>query len=1172
MYLTRLDIHGFKTFPARTKLAFPRGLTAIVGPNGSGKSNLADAIRWALGEQSMLALRGRKSEDVIFAGTPGRSPAGMTEVALTFANEDGAFPLELAEVSIARRAYRSGENEYLLNGNRVRLRDIQQLLAAAGIGHGMMIGQGLIDQVLAQRPEDRRILLEEAAGVRALYMQEHEADNKLLRVHDNMNRVRDILLELEPRLATLASQAQAAQRAEALQQELAQALHTWYAAQLAQLVTEEEAATRDAEGVTSALAALETRLAHNAAERQTLENTMREQEQALHRLDARAGGLRNRLHDLTQRQAVQQERQTHLRRSVAEAQGREADLAARQEAVTARLPEQEAALAATSTALTALQGEWHAVKGGIERREEAGRAAEEALQRLRQDGVAVTTRLSSLTAAIADVKRQREAVLTRAAEAAEQLQHVRRLQRDRTAERTKLQTHAEELQARAAAALAEKERAESEFAEAERALQELEVARQEPLRRRADLEGRVSALQALLAGTVADDERAPETVAAQAGVRMLPALSTVDVPARIATALAAALPGETMLAASMQDAGKLVIHVVGAAAAHATVLAADLLAGEQRAVPALPGVVGCAADLVTLPAASAALAPVLRAILVVEDVPALLAVAQAQPWPLLVTLDGVVYSGGVFRYAQAAAQRGQQQAQYRKLAAELEELRRRCEGFAEQETALRGRQEQARAAARQVAQTHARGAEAAQAAAAAVQRHTHEREELARQCAWWEQVAAETQARRAELEETIADREREAPLAVAAKERLTRELGERERAHADLRQELETQRAAVGSLQTQLAVQQQRKEHLTRAIAQLRAERQGFLGERTKIAALRAERQEALGALQADMATTAETVRQTADQRAAADAARTAQREQLERSRVQHGVLTRTRADLANQRSARAAERSRAEQVLAGVRQRREDTVVRWLSDEPEAEPVPEPAAESLEELQQRVTSLRRRVRRIGPVNPLAVEEFGLLEQRATFLREQIDDLEAATGDLDEVKRQLRRTVRRDFTATFRQVATDFRRMVRVLFDGGDAELSLTDPQDPARTGIEITVRLPGKRRQALSLLSGGERALVALALLFALLSARATPLCLLDEADAMLDETNIVRFCRLLREYGQETQFLIITHNRGTMEMADALFGVSMAEEGVSQVLSLRLEELREQVLSPVG
>ena len=245
---------------------------------------------------------------------------------------------------------------------------------------------------------------------------------------------------------------------------------------------------------------------------------------------------------------------------------------------------------------------------------------------------------------------------------------------------------------------------------------------------------------------------------------------------------------------------------------------------------------------------------------------------------------------------------------------------------------------------------------------------------------------------------------------------------------------------------------------------------------------------------------------------------------------------------------------------------------MRWLSDEPDVEPVPKPAADPLEELQGRVTSLRNRLRRIGPVNPLAVAEFSELEQRATFLREQIADLEAAQEDLDEVKRQLRRTIRQDFTATFQRVAADFRTMVKVLFDGGDAELSLTDPHNPDQTGIEITVRLPGKRRQALSLLSGGERALVALALLFALLSARHTPLCLLDEADAMLDETNVVRFCKLLREYGRETQFLIITHNRGTMEMADALFGVSMSEEGVSQVLSLRLEELREQVLSPAG
>ena len=313
MYLTQLEIHGFKTFPTRTRLAFPQGIAAIVGPNGSGKSNLADAIRWALGEQSMLALRGRKSEDVVFAGTPRRAQGSMTEVALTFDNEDGTFPLELAEISIARRAYRSGENEYLLNGNRVRLRDIQQLLADAGIGQGMMIGQGLVDQVLAQRPEDRRVLLEEAAGVRSLYMQEHEAENKLQRVHDNMSRVRDILLELEPRLAVLEKQAKEAQRAENLQQDLARELHAWYAAQLAELVAEEQAATQELEQIHATLTALETQITSQTEERTRQAQAIQERDQGLHRLDARTGGLRNRLNDLAQRQAVQQERQTHLR-------------------------------------------------------------------------------------------------------------------------------------------------------------------------------------------------------------------------------------------------------------------------------------------------------------------------------------------------------------------------------------------------------------------------------------------------------------------------------------------------------------------------------------------------------------------------------------------------------------------------------------------------------------------------------------------------------------------------------------------------------------------------------------------------------------------------------------------------------------------------------------------
>lgn len=1172
MYLTQLEIHGFKTFPARTKLVFPQGITAIVGPNGSGKSNIADAIRWALGEQSMLALRGRKSEDVVFAGTPRRAPGSMTEVTLTFDNEDGAFPLELAEVSIARRTYRSGENEYLLNGNRVRLRDIQQLLADAGIGQGMMIGQGLVDQVLAQRPEDRRVLLEEAAGVRSLYMQEHEAENKLQRVHDNMNRVRDILLELEPRLKTLETQAREAQRAKTLQQELIQVLHDWYAAQLAELVAEEQTASQELEQIQTTLTDLAARIAGQSRERREREATIQEHEQAVHRLEARLGGLRNRLNDLAQRHAVQKERHTHLSRNVEEVAAREAELLERQATATARLPEQEAALAEATESLTALQAEWHSVRGGISRNDEARREAEESLQKLRQEGVGVTTRLSSLTAAIHDARRQREAVLTRAAEAAEQLQYVRKQQMDRAGSLATLQQEAETSQSQAAERESARDAADAALAKIEEALRNLESERQEPLRQRADLEGRTEALRAVLEGAVSGEDATPAAVAAKAGITLLPPVAAADLPDTITTALEAVLPGEAFLADSAQDAEKLIAHLVKSATAQATVVAAKLLDAEERAVPSLAGVVGCAADLIALSQESAALKPVLRAILVVEDLSAILTVAARQPWPLIVSLDGIVYSNGVFRYAQASVQRGRQQQEYKKLTARLADMRRACAELAEKETALRAKQEQLRVEAREAAEAHARSAEEARTAKAHLQRQTHEYDELARQCAWWEQVEEETRVQREEIDDTIAAREREAPLAVAAKERLTREIGEQELSANALQQEVEEQRAQVSSLQTQLAVQQQRKEHLTRAVAQMRGEQNGLLDEQSRIVATLSERKEALHVLQTELTATAEATRQTTDHVAVADAESKEQRANLAELRAQLGALNRSGADVENRRAELDRESIRAEQVLAGVRQRREETVVRWLSDEPEAEPTPRPSAVPLEEMQSRVTTLRNRVRRIGPVNPLAVEEFAVLEERANFLREQIADLEAAGNDLDEVKRQLRRTIREDFTATFQQVAADFRAMVKVLFDGGDAELSLTDPNNPDQTGIEITVRLPGKRRQALSLLSGGERALVALALLFALLSARATPLCVLDEADAMLDETNVGRFCRLLREYGSETQFIIITHNRGTMEMADALFGVSMAEEGVSQVLSLRLEELREQVLSAAG
>ena len=518
-------------------------------------------------------------------------------------------------------------------------------------------------------------------------------------------------------------------------------------------------------------------------------------------------------------------------------------------------------------------------------------------------------------------------------------------------------------------------------------------------------------------------------------------------------------------------------------------------------------------------------------------------------------------------------QRGQQQVQYRKLTARLADVRRQCRELEQKESEQRVARGRLREEAREAARAHNESAAQAQTAHAAVQQRTHECDELSRQCAWWEQVEEETRAQRVELDDTIAAREREAPLAVAAKERLTREIGERERARNVLQQEVETQRATVSSLQTQLAVQQQRKEHLARAIAQLRAEQQNLLRERGQVESTHSERTGALHALQAELEKTASASQQTATLVEEAEAAREQQQAVLQQLRSQRGALAQTRSDLENRRAARERDLVRAEQVLAGVRQRREDTIVRWLSDEPDVEPVPKPAADPLEELQGRVTSAAESIAANWPREPAGRGRV----LRARTARDVPPRADCRSGSRPgRPRRSQAATPAHGFARTLRPLSSGspptFATMVKVLFDGGDAELSLTDPHNPDQTGIEITVRLPGKRRQALSLLSGGERALVALALLFALLSARHTPLCLLDEADAMLDETNVVRFCKLLREYGRETQFLIITHNRGTMEMADALFGVSMSEEGVSQVLSLRLEELREQVLSPAG
>lgn len=1030
MRLHRLAFQGYKSFADRTEFLFPTGITAIVGPNGSGKSNIADAIRWALGEQSLRLLRGKTTEDMIFSGGGRRPRAGMAQVLLTLDNGDGWLPLEFSEVTLGRRAYRSGESEYLLNGNRVRLRDLMDLLAESGLAQRTytVIGQGLVDMALALQPQERRTLFEEAAGISVYRARREESAAQLEETARNLARVRDLLGEIAPRLKRLEEQMARFQEYERVSGYLKQLQRAWYGyhwgqAQQALRLAQERARTAE-----EALQARRAEAESGAARLADLRHRQAE--------------LRNRLRDAYRRVADLHEQMDAAQRETAALSERIRLLAARQEEIRAEL---EPLLAQEQTQAERVQ---------------AARATEEELRRRVE---AQERRVADLEQALADLRR-------RAQEEA-----VRREQRE----------------AGLRALRARREKREQALAEARATQARLEAERELLTRLRQEMaglaEGTRRILQAGLPGVIG--------VLGQ----------MIRVPPEWEPAVEAAL-GPRLQAVVVQD--------------WETVRAACRLLGtDARAIlfplegphPSPSGFAGGgggmrAADVVSC---EERFRPVVEALLsgvwLVEDLETARALASSLlPGGQCVTRSGeVVSADGTVTVGHSGGGLLAQERALRELPARLEAVRREREeheaelarliqAIGEEEEWLREARSAAEATAAHLAEAESPLAQARTDLALARQALENGRSLVAREEAALDRIRREIAARRTRLEELNAQQQD----AVQRLESLRRETAHHEAA-------IRETRALTGPMEEEL-------NRLTPAVE----------------AAEDQERQ-----------LTAR-IRQAEEQWNAA---------RLEVSRAQDRI-------------ARLQERIQEDLGLVDLEVRTSVRVQQPLPLESlvTSLPVVEVLPPGLEE---EIHRLRARLQQLGPVNPNAPQEYAEVGERYRFLSEQVADLEAASARLRTVVADLDRMMEQAFRETFEAVAAAFEENFTRLFNGGSARLELTDPDDLAHTGVDIVARPPGKRTQSLALLSGGERALTAVALIFAILKVRPTPFCVLDEVDAMLDEANVARFRDLLTELSRQTQFIVITHNRGTVEAADTVYGVSMGSDGVSQVLSLRLE-----------
>jgi chromosome segregation protein len=1213
LYLKSLTLRGFKSFASSTTLRFEPGITAVVGPNGSGKSNVVDALAWVMGEQGAKSLRGGKMEDVIFAGTSSRPPLGRAEVLLTIDNTDGALPIDYTEVTISRLMFRSGQSEYSINGDSCRLLDVQELLSDSGIGREMhvIIGQGQLDRVLHSGPEGRRAVVEEAAGVLKHRKRKEKALRKLDAMQANLTRVQDLTTELRRQLKPLGRQAEIARRAAVIQSDLRDARVRLLADDLVSLSGRlkqeaiDEAAVRERHrSVEAALAAAQEReaaLEAEAAEQAPVLTRAQETWYSLSSLRERLRGVGEVAAERHRHAAEAQEEERRgrdpedMEREAEEVREQEAVLAERLEAVEELLAE---SVSERSEAEAALEAE--------ERRlQSAARAAAD-----RREGLA---RLRGQVEALASKAQATEAEIGRLTEACAAAEERARIAEEEYSSQETETVEDPEL-------AAEHERAQEVLEQAKEAVEHAREAVEEPRRavreakdrvaaaRAADqaaqknataLQARVEALDLTL-GSAADGGEALLSAGLDGVLGTLASLMSVEPGAEVAIAAALGAAAEAVAVASLDTAETALTMLRDGESGQAGLVVGG--GPGVDAIAAAPPGARLATDLVTAAGSvRSAVHHLLRGVVVVDDLPTATACVRRSPELRAVTRDGDLVGAHWAIGGGGGRQSALQMRAARDEAAErLAEARERAEQTAEAlEDAV---------AAEQSAQAVL---EAAQAAVGDAQAGVNRAQAgLDRVRAALSEAAAEA----AKEARHVAGLQAAAHAARQETERLARSVREAEearerhvQAHAELRARLEAaeaepledddqdttrrdeladrcQRLRSAEMEARLNVRTAeervtaiggRADALLRAAAQERAERARAAERRERRARdARVAQAVVTGAHKALIRIEASIAAAVAE-REAAERARAAREEELKSVRTRVRELTGEHERLVNvahgSEVARAERRLRLEQLEERAMEEfglEVDVLVAEYGPDQLVPPPPDagedarPEPYDREKQEKRAKQAERQLTQLGKVNPLALEEFAALEERHAFLTSQLEDLKKTRRDLLLVVKEVDERVEQVFTSAYEDTAREFEGIFSRLFPGGEGRLSLTEPEDMLTTGIEVEARPPGKKVKRLSLLSGGERSLVAIAFLVAIFKARPSPFYVLDEVEAALDDTNTQRLLGIFEELRESSQLIVITHQKRTMEGADALYGVSMRGDGVTQVISQRLRE----------
>ncbi len=1185
MHLKKLEIQGFKSFPEYTLIEFDKGMTGIVGPNGSGKSNVTDAIRWVLGEQSVRTLRGGKMEDVIFNGTQSRRAMNYAEVSMTIDNSDGLLGIDYSEVQVTRRLYRSGESEYQLNHINCRLKDIVSLFMDTGLGKDgySIVGQGRVDEILSTRSEDRRKVLEEASGIVKYKVRKDEAERKLLSTEQNLIRISDILSELGEQVGPLAEQSEKARKYHRLYEEwksldIGLSLHLIDRNQAFLSASVEEAAA-----LTEDIRKQEDVILEMRTQNRVLSEKSNELEDSLEASRVEAQTITNAVHELQSSIAVIVDRRSHLSVQIDTSENEEGSaqteidrlntefnnqnkkiqaLKVQRDRYAEQLTVQEKEMSELLASIDQSQNKLAQLRKKMEDLQEELFEDRERSQKLSSDLLLLDSRVKSLAQDRLLTINELDGLSVKLEEADKVLSDLTRKSSQTAAalndKKTALDLYRKEA-AELSVSVEQKKRELDNKKYRIRTLEDLEKSRegyQEPVRR--------------LLSAAESDEGLKKAV-----IGVLGELIRVPSEYEIAIEIALGQAVHHIVTRTDRDASFLIDYLKTNHLGRATFLPVDVIkprdleTGYRQTSQGAEGFLGIASDLLEYPAhLTGIIKNLLGRIVITDTLPNALKIASRTGHSFrLVTLEGDVVNpggsmtgGSIRRQGTSLLGRGR----------ELESLRISVSGLEKEIESLMSDKEKSEIRIKEAAREQTALDEKLHnysmdrvRADAILGQHRADNDKMRMRLSLLEKETAEISSKRMlivedceECRSAISDCEKEMMI-------LRQTLSQTDVQNKAVQEQLDDLRSEIGDLRISVGSIEESLRGAVEISERIQREKSGYSDGLQKRRNEREQsRQEVINLIRDEEE---KTIQKDALKEKEAAVLSNIKRIQLEKEELEQelaGFIDRLSSS-SSRLSSMQGEQARMQAKV----ERFESDVDEWKNRMWEEHELTYDHAQSYrleienpQPAQRRVTELKNEMKDIGPVNLGAIEEYERVNERFTFMTKQKDDIEEAKANLAGIISDLVAEMRQQFLVHFEQINENFKMVFSDLFNGGTAEIILEDKEDVLACGIDIRAQPPGKKLQSLTLLSGGERCLTAIALLFAILQLRPSPFCVLDEVEAALDDVNVNRFTDFVRRYTAKSQFILVTHRKGTMEACDRMYGVTMQERGISKILSMRL------------